>query len=798
MAKFFKILALSGIYAQGNGSGDGSGEEPCEYTFETMTEIICNPQSRGLRISKCGLETTPFSIDDLYMGSESCTATDAVDGDDGWWNFLADTDNCPANRQVNATHVAYEDHILGSIGRAHSGITRVRNFDVEFNCDLLVDYIVSSQKTETILHYIEMSMGTELGVFPVTMAIYEDNSFSSELPADSIITVPDPVHIAVHVNNEGSLNIVTKIEECWATPSADPNDSIFFKFIEDGCGLDSELYEYETLEVFSNGEETSARFKMDSFLFMAQEDDGGEQIFFHSSVRLCDTDIENCAPTCEEPASLEESSEESADETIAKGKSYATKENEPEEFLSTEALVYKKIMADYDSDVRPGKTEYDGGPIKMTLDLYLMSLLGISEKQEQMITSGYTTQSWYDFRLSWNSTEFNGLGITNTKASDLWKPNLILYNSDDGAFKAYIQETRALINSNAYIQWLPPALFKSSCSMDVRLFPFDRQICNITFSSSTYDKRDLEFSYSESPYVVVDPGFMESEWHLKYCPASISVRTSESGEEFSQYTFSLFLERKPLFWILNIIIPIMLMFFLSAGVFYLPVDSGEKMTLSISILLGQTVFLFLLAQRMPETSLTLPLIALYLLFTMCMVTVSVILSVVVSNIHYRSTSTHILPGWMKRLFILKIAPKVGLYRPNIEGIILPTDNKRRKAHSAANFVDDSCFTADQDEGAYPAPRSSRAKPLAKELKPAIEAIHFITEKLRLEDEQEMVEEDWKYIALIIDRCLLYVYTFICVVGTIIIFAQKNLKTEDPAWVQDELCKTCYNFPETNC
>lgn len=61
---------------------------------------------------------------------------------------------------------------------------------------------------------------------------------------------------------------------------------------------------------------------------------------------------------------------------------------------------------------------------------------------------------------------------------------------------------------------------------------------------------------------------MESEWHLKYCPASTSVRTTESGEEFSQHTFSLYLERKPLFWILNIIIPIMLMFCLSAGVFY--------------------------------------------------------------------------------------------------------------------------------------------------------------------------------------------------------------------------------------
>jgi hypothetical protein len=54
-------------------------------------------------------------------------------------------------------------------------------------------------------------------------------------------------------------------------------------------------------------------------------------------------------------------------------------------------------------------------------------------------------------------------------------------------------------------------------------------------------------------------------------------------------------------------------------VFYLPVNSGEKMTLSISLLLGQTVFLFLVAQRMPETSMTVPLIAMFLLFTMSMV-----------------------------------------------------------------------------------------------------------------------------------------------------------------------------------
>ena len=120
---------------------------------------------------------------------------------------------------------------------------------------------------------------------------------------------------------------------------------------------------------------------------------------------------------------------------------------------------------------------------------------------------------------------------------------------------------------------------------------------------------------------------------------------------FSDIFFYLKICRKPLFYKVNLIIPCVGIFYLSILVFYLPAQSGEKTALAIAILVSQTLYFTLVIEVIPATSLTLPLLGCYLLFSMVLVAVSVCLATIVLNLHYRKPSTHRMPTWVRNVLI---------------------------------------------------------------------------------------------------------------------------------------------------
>ena len=62
------------------------------------------------------------------------------------------------------------------------------------------------------------------------------------------------------------------------------------------------------------------------------------------------------------------------------------------------------------------------------------------------------------------------------------------------------------------------------------------------------------------------------------------------------------LHRRSIFYVMNIIIPIMVLANLSSLTFMVPTDSGEQLSLGVSILLAFFVFMLILSENTPQTS----------------------------------------------------------------------------------------------------------------------------------------------------------------------------------------------------
>ena len=91
-------------------------------------------------------------------------------------------------------------------------------------------------------------------------------------------------------------------------------------------------------------------------------------------------------------------------------------------------------------------------------------------------------------------------------------------------------------------------------------------------------KVDLDW-YEGQEKVDLSDYVSSGTWDIIACPGSNETATGSDGYRHAWITFTLKIRRKTLFYTVNLIIPCVLISFLSVCVFYLPADAGEKMTM---------------------------------------------------------------------------------------------------------------------------------------------------------------------------------------------------------------------------
>ncbi|KAG1938643.1 neuronal acetylcholine receptor subunit beta-4 [Pimephales promelas] len=454
----------------------------------------------------------------------------------------------------------------------------------------------------------------------------------------------------------------------------------------------------------------------------------------------------------------------------------------------------------YNKLIRPALNRSER--VTVVLQVSLAQLISVNEREQIMTTNVWLTQNWNDYRLSWDPAEYEGIDKLRIPSRHIWLPDIVLYNNADGTYEVTVF-TNAIVLFNGSIAWLPPAIYKSACKIEVKHFPFDQQNCTLKFRSWTYDHTEIDLVL-KTAVASMDDFTPSGEWDILALPGRRTV--SDLDPTYVDLTYDFIIRRKPLFYTINLIIPCVLITSLAILVFYLPSDCGEKMTLCISVLLALTVFLLLISKIVPPTSLDVPLIGKYLMFTMVLVTFSIITSVCVLNVHHRSPSTHSMPAWVKLVFLVRLPALLFMQRPRgtatrgsrrlpdhipgrtLLGLGYAAPGKSGMSSSASALLASTLSSPGHFYNKGPQTHY-RGDPRAwgqqncsqdlrgnrpdwgSELQEAVDGVRYVADHMMGNDDDQSVIEDWKYVAMVVDRLFLWIFVIVCVVGTLGLFLQ---------------------------
>lgn len=160
------------------------------------------------------------------------------------------------------------------------------------------------------------------------------------------------------------------------------------------------------------------------------------------------------------------------------------------------------------------------------------------------------------------------------------------------------------LDHEGQIIWEPGLITQTICEVNIAKYPFDSQHCSIRVMSWMHTNRSLQVSVASNSIDTTNY-YPNGEWDLvNTCVRAFSPEDGSYnvGEILPGAEAIIILKRRPVYYIISTILPISMLSLLNVLVFMLPTNTGEKMTLAVTVLLSFTVFMSVVNEVMPKTS----------------------------------------------------------------------------------------------------------------------------------------------------------------------------------------------------
>ena len=316
-----------------------------------------------------------------------------------------------------------------------------------------------------------------------------------------------------------------------------------------------------------------------------------------------------------------------------------------------EQNLLSTLLANYSTSTRPA-TSTDKA-VSVMFELMVNKVVKLDIRDQVLVLNALVLLRWYDPQLAWNVSEWNNTNYLNIPYSSIWVPDIMLYNTalDDSKSPSDVYKTKVQVDYRGQASLASAVTLKASCSIDIKLFPFDSQSCTLTFGSQSYTRSRLDLVFRKQPQNAkgirgnyhVDNG----DWNL----TSVSSRRTETKYDFSPESFAvveytLDLTRLYQYYLLYLILPCLGLVIVAPFMFYLPADSGERTGFGVTVVLALSVYLLVISDKLPEKSDKTPLLgALYIVLFFLLV-VAMIFGIITTHLCLKTTRP---PVWLWNL-----------------------------------------------------------------------------------------------------------------------------------------------------
>ncbi|KAJ8023786.1 ZP domain-containing protein [Holothuria leucospilota] len=171
------------------------------------------------------------------------------------------------------------------------GITRSKNDEVRVNCSIptrRVAYVEFNTNSST-----DMVKLDSVGDFDFSLKMFPDENYRGAYRIwDFPVYVDETSRLYFEARTFTASSLSPFLEECVASPTADPEGTLTYTLIRDGCPVD------ETIE-FHDGPASRVRFSIEAFSFIGYNLQSS--IFVHCEFRDCNRRNGSCDTNCPDP-----------------------------------------------------------------------------------------------------------------------------------------------------------------------------------------------------------------------------------------------------------------------------------------------------------------------------------------------------------------------------------------------------------------------------------------------------------------------------------------------------------------